>query len=81
MPIYEYRCTKCGDDFEEIASLNAPAPECPSCHSPRTEKLMSRACHRTGGFTHTAGDTTMPSRSSSSGCSGCAGGNCASCGG
>ena len=30
MPIYVYRCD-CGLRFEQLAGLNAPAPECPTC--------------------------------------------------
>ena len=33
MPTYEYRCRKCGHEFEEFQTMTAPAPtECPSCH-------------------------------------------------
>lgn len=72
MPIYEYHCTKCGADFEEIVGANANAPVCPECHSPKTEKLLSKACFRRNGG-------SAAGASSSSGCSGCSGGSCASC--
>jgi putative FmdB family regulatory protein len=42
MPIYEYRCTSCGSDFEltrPISQSGDPAP-CPSCQKP-AEKLVS----------------------------------------
>src|SRR4029453_793611 len=42
MPIYEYRCTSCGTDFEltrPISHSSAPAP-CPPCNRP-AEKLIS----------------------------------------
>ncbi|MGB6194702.1 MAG: FmdB family zinc ribbon protein [Terracidiphilus sp.] len=33
MPLYEYRCTKCGHRFEKIQSFSsAPETECPKCH-------------------------------------------------
>jgi putative FmdB family regulatory protein len=78
MPIYEYRCAKCGADFEEIVGMNAPAPACPECHSGKTEKLLSKACFRSS---WAGGDYSqmVAAPSSSSGCSGCAGGNCSSC--
>ncbi len=42
MPIYEYRCQTCGKMFEELVSGNSSASvPCPSCHSAKTEKLMS----------------------------------------
>ena len=33
MPLYEYRCTKCGFRFEKIQHFDAePETECPKCH-------------------------------------------------
>lgn len=33
MPLYPYRCTKCGHRFEKIQSFNSePLKECPQCH-------------------------------------------------
>lgn len=78
MPIYEYHCTKCGSEFEEIVGTNDPAPACPSCHCGKTEKLISKACYHSGsGYDY--GGYDDGSSSSGSGCAGCAGGNCASC--
>ena len=80
MPIYEYRCTKCGNDFEEIVGANDPAPSCPSCHSERTEKLLSKASFRTGsGACCESGACDSASACAPSGCGGCSGGNCATC--
>lgn len=32
MPLYPYRCTKCGHRFEKIQSFNSePETECPEC--------------------------------------------------
>ena len=32
MPIYEYRCTACDEEFEELVSASAnESPPCPSC--------------------------------------------------
>ena len=43
MPIYEYRCTKCGHLIEIIQKLSdRPLRKCPEC-SGRLEKLVSRA--------------------------------------
>ena len=78
MPIYEFRCTHCRQEFEELASATASdTPACPSCASPETEKLMS-CCHHTGG----GGDYDSGGYSpggGGGGCGGCSGGNCASC--
>lgn len=40
MPIYEYRCSECGNDFERIQKINAPAPACPKCGK-ATERRVS----------------------------------------
>lgn len=42
MPIYEYRCTACGERYEEFLSLSTkPAPPCPACGSKDVERLLS----------------------------------------
>jgi len=42
MPIYEYRCDKCTQRFEEfLFSSTKPAPPCPSCGSKKVTRLMS----------------------------------------
>ncbi len=40
MPIYEYRCSACGNDFERIQKINDPAPGCPKCGQ-ATERRVS----------------------------------------
>jgi putative FmdB family regulatory protein len=43
MPIYEYRCTSCHDDFEVNQKMSdAPLAECPKCHG-SLEKLISQS--------------------------------------
>ncbi|MCB9662633.1 MAG: zinc ribbon domain-containing protein [Alphaproteobacteria bacterium] len=41
MPIYEYRCEACGEDFEKMVKLDAPVPACPACGAAQTRKLIS----------------------------------------
>jgi putative FmdB family regulatory protein len=41
MPIFEYRCNKCGKEFEELVSSADSDAECPECCSPDVEKLIS----------------------------------------
>ena len=42
MPIFEYRCQKCGVKYEKIVfNREAPPPECPGCGSAEVEKLIS----------------------------------------
>ena len=41
MPLYEYRCLKCGHQFEKIQSFSAPdEKECPLCKG-EVERLIS----------------------------------------
>ncbi len=41
MPIFEYRCSVCGDEFELLVLNSSPVAECASCGSQDLEKLMS----------------------------------------
>ena len=41
MPLYEYKCKKCGHRFERIQTFSAPdAKECPVCQG-EVERLIS----------------------------------------
>lgn len=40
MPIFEYKCKKCGTVFEFLAR-QGQKPSCPSCGGRRLEKLVS----------------------------------------
>jgi putative FmdB family regulatory protein len=40
MPLYEYKCRKCGKRFEELVKIDE-TPGCPRCHDPRPERLFS----------------------------------------
>ncbi len=43
MPLYEYRCEKCGEKFETLISLNkiSDPVECIKCGSKETTRLLS----------------------------------------
>ena len=41
MPIYEYECRACGNQFEYLVLKNTPPAECPECHSPDLGQLIS----------------------------------------
>ena len=44
MPIYEYRCSKCGHALEALQRLaDAPLSECPACHTSALVKQVSAA--------------------------------------
>jgi len=50
MPIFEYRCPKCGATFEQFTqrAAGAPAPACPKCGARPTERLLSAFSSRGG---------------------------------
>jgi len=41
MPIYEYKCGKCGARFEMLVSSFSKRVKCEKCGSTRVKKLMS----------------------------------------
>lgn len=50
MPIYEYRCDKCGHDLEVLQrTSDEPRRECPKCKEPALRKLVSAAGFRLKG--------------------------------
>jgi len=80
MPIFEYVCTRCKNQFEEIVLGQDEQAVCPSCGSTETEKLMS--CCRSkmsGGRDMDAAPAAKASPAPSGGCAGCSGGSCSTC--
>ncbi|MCF7855080.1 MAG: zinc ribbon domain-containing protein [Candidatus Pacebacteria bacterium] len=50
MPIYEYKCTKCGKTFDFFARKVAEAAEkCPECGAPNPRKQFSTFSTGEGG--------------------------------
>ena len=44
MPIYEYRCTLCGQEHEVLQKVSEPPlTECPSCGKPGMQKRLTAA--------------------------------------
>ena len=41
MPIFEYRCSACRDEFEILVLNSSDVSACPSCGCKDVEKLMS----------------------------------------
>ena len=41
MPIFEYRCRKCGHEFERIIFGTPDKIDCPHCESREIQKLLS----------------------------------------
>ena len=50
MPIYEYKCLKCGHQFEVIQRFSDnPVEICPNCKKNKVEKLVSAPSFRLKG--------------------------------
>ncbi len=75
MPIYEYVCNSCGEEFEQLVFGSDKVIKCRKCGSPDTAKKMSTFAMKSGSrFVGTG-------KKASSGCAGCTSSSCSSCGG
>ncbi len=74
MPIYEYVCQDCENEFEVIRPMSqADVPmACASCGGKHTKRQLSLFYAESGG--RAVAGTSAPA------CGSCAGGSCASCG-
>ncbi len=41
MPIYEFKCAKCGNDFEELVRTKGQRVACPKCGSAKIDRKLS----------------------------------------
>lgn len=48
MPIYEYRCQQCNNEFETLV-LKGATPACPACQSTSLERQVSLAAIKSEG--------------------------------
>jgi len=71
MPIFEYHCSRCGEDFEELVLSKSSAINCPNCHGSDVRKLMSAFAFKA--------DEKFVSSTDTSSCSTCATHNCSTC--
>lgn len=68
MPIYEYACNKCGNNFDYLAfKTSDPYPPCPKCSSEDVKKLMSSGFVRADGIPSGSGGFAGPKCGSSGG--------------
>lgn len=74
MPIYEYRCIKCNNEFECLVFASDDSISCPDCKDEKVERLMSACNFKSSG--------SFPSSTGSAGstaCGSCASKNCSTC--
>jgi putative FmdB family regulatory protein len=69
MPIYEFHCKGCEEDFEKLVPAGSTAPECPKCGGREVNRLLSVFASRSSG-----GGMMRSGPSGSRG--GCCGGGC-----
>lgn len=50
MPLYEFKCRKCGHKFDELVRLGE-VPPCPSCGDKKPEQLFSTSAAISTGTT------------------------------
>lgn len=76
MPVYDYKCRKCGAEFEKfLRSLAAASTvKCEKCGSSQVTKLVSCCAISAGGKTESAG-----SSKSSHSCGSCSSHSCSTC--
>ncbi|MDR2455742.1 MAG: zinc ribbon domain-containing protein [Deltaproteobacteria bacterium] len=80
MPIFEFHCSQCGREFEELIISSSEAIACPDCGSSKCDKMLSS--FRLGPGSGSLGSLSLDSSpsSSSSSCGSCAASSCAGCG-
>ncbi len=79
MPVYDYKCRKCGTEFEKfLRSLTAASTvKCDKCGSSQVTKLVTCCAISSGGKSESAGASSSSSHSHS--CGSCSTHNCGSC--
>ncbi len=72
MPLYDFHCTACNADFEEIVRGDADSPACPECGSKATERRISMpAPLKTGAFPFKVGPVRPLSYGGGPSCASC----------
>lgn len=71
MPIYEYKCNECGEDFEKLVSGSNQDVSCPKCNGKNIVKKFS--------LFGMSGVVKPVTSAGGSGCSYCSKSTCTSC--
>ena len=72
MPIFEFHCRDCQDDFEKIVLGSDAKIKCPRCESSKVRKKLSS-------FSFKSGSKSVSASKSGGGCSGCSSHHCGTC--
>ena len=73
MPIFEYKCESCSNEFETLVLKSNETINCPKCNNPDVHKIMSACSFKS------QGGGEVKRSASASGCAGCSASSCASC--
>ncbi len=80
MPVYEYQCKACGNQFELRQKFSdAPATECPQCGGEVAKLISATAFTLKGGGWYAEGYGSGKSKSADAAPSCPSGGNCSGC--
>jgi putative FmdB family regulatory protein len=71
MPIFEYKCNECSEDFEKLVFGSSPDVSCPKCNSKNVNKKFS--------LFGMSGVEKPVTSAGGSGCSSCSSSSCKSC--
>lgn len=72
MPMFEYVCESCGEEFEELLFSTDEAVDCPACGSAEVGKKVSAVAFKSSGrFVATSGASCTGCSPGPGGCSGC----------
>lgn len=73
MPIYEFQCLECRNEYEELCPIGTESLKCPLCSSEKTKRKVSVFSARS------AGNEGTKAIGSGHSCSSCHGGSCGTC--
>lgn len=71
MPIFEFHCDKCQEDFEKIVFNSSTKIQCPRCQSAKVSKKISAFSFKSG--------SKFVASSHSGGCGSCSSHHCGTC--
>ena len=72
MPMFEFICNECGEEFEELVFSRDESVDCPSCGNSDVKKKVSVAAFKSSGrFVASSGSSCSGCSPGPGGCSGC----------